>query len=143
MLKILVADDEKSIRMLMRKLLRKEKYEVIEAVNGEETIELARRHNPDVILLDIRMPVMDGLEACRKLKKDETTKYIPILAVTAVGESKMKAIGAGVDDFLQKPFDTEEVLIRVRSMLRIRDLADRLQRVYAYVEELERERKKC
>ena len=140
--KILVADDEKSVRMLMRNLLEKEEYEVIEAVDGKEAVEFARRENPSVILMDIKMPVMDGIEACRRLRKDEKTKYIPILAVTAVGQSKMEAIAAGVDDFIHKPFDTEELSIRVRSMLKIRDLTDELQRVYAYVEELERQRKK-
>ena len=140
--KILVVDDEKSVRMLMHELLAKEEYAVIEAVNGREAVELARRENPDVILMDIKMPVMDGIEACRRLRKDEKTKYIPILAVTAVGQSKMEAIAAGVDDFVQKPFDTEELSIRVRSMLRIRDLTDELQRVCAYLEELESQRKK-
>lgn len=140
--KILIVDDEKSVRMLMRELLEKEEYGVMEAANGKEAVELARRENPNVILMDVKMPVMDGIQACRKLKKDEKTKYIPILAVTAAGSSKMEMIAAGIDDFLQKPFDTEEVSIRVRSMLKIRDLRDELQRVYAYVEELERERKK-
>ncbi len=140
--KILVVDDERSVRMLMLNLLEKEQYEVMEAANGKEAVELARRENPSVILMDVRMPVMDGIEACKKLKKDEKTKYIPILAVTAAGQSRMEMIAADVDDFLQKPFDTEEVSIRVRSMLKIKDLTDELQRVYAYVEELERQRKK-
>ncbi len=139
--KILVVDDEKSVRTLICNLLEKEEYEVMEAANGKEAVELARRENPGVILMDVRMPVMDGIEACKELRKYEKTKHIPILAVTAVGQSKMEMIAAGVDDFLQKPFDTDEVAIRVRSMLKIRDLTDELQRVYAYVEELERQRK--
>ena len=140
--KVLVADDEKSVRMLMCELLMKEGYEVIETADGKEAVELARRENPHVILMDISMPVMNGIKACRKLKKDERTKYIPILVVTAVGTSRMKAIAAGADDFLQKPFDLEEVSIRVRSMLKMRHLTGELQRLYAYVEELEKERKK-
>lgn len=140
--KVLVADDEKFVRMLMCELLMKEGYEVIETADGKEAVELARKENPHVILMDISMPVMDGIEACKKLKKDEKTKYIPILVITAVGTSKMEAIAAGADDFLHKPFDLEEISIRVRSMLKMRHLTNELQRLYAYVEELEKQRKK-
>lgn len=140
--KVLVADDEESIRILMRKILVREGYEVIETADGKEAVELARRENPHVIIMDIRMPVMNGIEACRRLKKDEKTRYIPILVLTAVGTSRMQAIAAGADDFLQKPFDQEEVSIRLKSMLRIRHLTDELQRVYMYVNELENQRKK-
>jgi CheY-like chemotaxis protein len=140
--KVLIADDEQSVRMLMRKILFKEGYDVIETADGKEAVEFTRKENPHVIIMDIRMPVMSGIEACRELKKDEKTKYIPILVVTAVGTSKMEAIAAGADDFLQKPFDQEEVLTRVKSMLKIRHLTDELQRIYAYVKELESQRKK-
>jgi two-component system cell cycle response regulator len=140
--KVLVADDEESIRILMCKILVKEGYEVIEAADGKEAVELARRENPHVIIMDIRMPVMNGIEACRILKKDEKTRYIPILVVTAVGTSRMEAIAAGADDFLPKPFDHEEVSIRVKSMLRIGHLTNELQRIYMYVNELESQRKK-
>jgi CheY-like chemotaxis protein len=139
---LLIADDEQSVRMLMRKILVKEGYEVIETADGKEAVELARRENPHVIIMDIRMPVMNGIEACRMHKKDEKTRYIPILVLTAVGTSRMQAIAAGADDFLQKPFDQEEVSIRLKSMLRIRHLTDELQRVYMYVNELENQRKK-
>ena len=140
--KILVVDDEKSVRMVLGNLLKNEGYEVIEAENGKEALELVQKENPHVILMDIRMPVMGGLDAVKTLKGDEKTKRIPILVITAAGESKAEAAKADVDDFLQKPFDAEEVSIRVKSMLKIRNLSDELQRVITYMDELEKEREK-
>jgi len=135
---MLVVDDEKSVRALLCRILEKEQYEVTEAVNGQEAVEFAKKENPDVILMDIDMPVMGGIEACREIKRDEKTKNIPILVITAFNESKMEAIKAGVDDFINKPFDMEEVIIRAKSMLKIKNLTDELQRVCTYVEEIEK-----
>lgn len=140
--KILIVDDEDSIRALIRRILENEKYEVIEAVNGQEAIEFAKKENPDVILLDMKMPVMNGLEACRRLKKDEKTKNIPIIAVTAFNENKKDAVEAGIDDFVNKPFDMVEVIIRVKSMLKIKNLTDGLQRISAYGDGIAEQRKK-
>ena len=140
--KILIADNEKIVRALIRKILENEQYEVIEAVNGDEAVKSAKKENPDVILLDVKMPVMDGVTACRKLKTDEKTKNIPILMITAMNETKMEAIKAGVDDFINKPFDPEEVSIRVKSMLKIKNLTDGLQRISAYGDEIAEQRKK-
>lgn len=139
--KILVVDDEKTIRVLIRKILENEQYEVIESTNGYEAVESAKKENPDVILLDMKMPVMDGIETCRRLRADEKTKNIPILVITALGETKMEAIKAGVDDFINKPFDTEEVIIRVKSMLKIKNLTDGLQRISAYGDGIAKQKK--
>ena len=88
------------------------------------------------------MPVMGGLQACRLFKKDEKTKDIPVLVITALtGESKMEAINAGIDDFVSKPFDAGGISIRVKSMLKIKKLTDELERLYAYVEDVDKQRK--
>ena len=140
--KILIVDDEEGIRRVLCGLLKKEGYQVIEAEDGEAGVELAKKEDPDVILMDLTMPRMGGLEACRLLKEDEKTKNIPVLVVTALGgESKMEAIDAGVDDFVSKPFDVEEVSIRVKSMLKIKKLTDELERVLAYVNDIDKQRK--
>ena len=139
--RILVVDDEETVRRVLRSLLQKEGYEVIEAEDGRAGVELAKKEDPDVILMDLRMPVMDGLKACRLLKKDKKTKNIPVLVITAISESKMEAVKTGIDDFINKPFDTEEVLIRVKSMLKIKKLTDELERVLAYVNDIDKQRK--
>ena len=140
--KILIVDDEEIVRRVLRGLLEKEGYEVIEAEDGGAGVELAKKEDPDVILMDLTMPGMGGLEACRLLKKDEKTKNIPVLVITALGgENKTEAINAGIDDFVSKPFDAEEISIRVKSMLKIKKLTDELERVLAYVNDIDKQRK--
>ena len=140
--KILIVDDEEIVRRVLSSLLKKEGYEVIEAEDGEAGVELAKKEDPDVILMDLTMPRMGGLEACRLLKKDEKTKNIPVLVITALGgENKTEAINAGIDDFVSKPFDAEEISIRVKSMLKIKKLTDELERVLAYVNDIDKQRK--
>ena len=114
--KILIVDDEEIVRRVLSSLLKKDGYQVMEAEDGEAGVELAKKEDPDVILMDLTMPKMGGLEACRLLKKDEKTKNIPVLVITALGgENKTEAIDAGIDDFVSKPFDAEEISIRVKS----------------------------
>ena len=139
--KILIVDDEKTVRILLHFLLKDEGYEVIEAKDGKSGVELAKKEDPDVILMDLNMPKMGGIEACWLLKKDKKTKNIPVLVITAISESKMEAIKAGIDDFVNKPFDTEEVLIRVKSMLKIKKLTDGMERLYAYVNDIDKQQK--
>ena len=140
--KILIVDDEEVIRRVLRSLLQKEGYEVIEAEDGGAGVELAKKEDPDVILMDLTMPGMGGLQACRLLKKDEKTKNIPVLVITALGgENNTEAIAAGIDDFVSKPFDAEEISIRVKSMLKIKKLTDELERVLAYVNDIDKQRK--
>ena len=140
--KILIVDDEEMVRAVLRRLLEGDGYEIIEAENGGAGVELAKKEDPDVILMDLTMPVMGGLQACRLLKKDEKTKNIPVLVVTtASDESKIEAVNAGIDDFVSKPFDAEEISIRVKSMLKIKKLTDELERVLAYVNDIDKQRK--
>jgi len=140
--KILIVDDEETVKRVLCSLLKNEGYEVIEAEDGKSGVELAKKEDPDVILMDLTMPVMDGLKACRLLKEDEKTKNIPVLVITtAAGEIKMEAIDAGIDDFVNKPFDSEEISIRIKSMLKIKKLTNELERLYAYVEDVDKQRK--
>lgn len=136
--KIMVVDDELEIRDLLSKFLTEEGYEVILASAGEEAIELAKRETPHAILLDVRMPGIDGMEVCRRLKAEPKTQYIPIIMITGYDENKIDAIMVGADDFLNKPIDLVELAVRVKSILRTRYLTDELERAVAYIKELEK-----
>ena len=138
--KILVVDDELHVRGVLREFLTGEGYEVILATNGEEAIDLAKRESPQVILLDIKMPGMDGIEVCNTLKANEETRSIPIIIVTAYVDRDVEAYLEGADDFVTKPFNLVELAFRVSSMLRIRRLSDELQRSLAHIEELKKNR---
>lgn len=109
---ILIADDESKNLKLIRDLLQVSGYETIEATNGQEMVELARAKKPDLILTDILMPIMDGVEAARILKTDPATRDIPIVALTShamVGD-KERILAAGCDEYLSKPLDTRMFL---------------------------------
>ena len=136
--KILVVDDEKEIRDLLSIYLKEDGYNVIAASNGQEAITLAQEQHPQVILMDVKMPGIDGVETCKRLKEEETTKSIPVIMVTAYQDRDVEAYLEGADDFVNKPFDKTEITFRVRSMLRIRHLNDELERAMAYIEELDR-----
>ncbi len=117
--KVLIVDDNIDTVELLRKRLRAEGYETAEAYDGEECLSRVVECNPDVIILDVMMPKMNGYEVCRRLKSDENTKYIPILMLTAKGEveDKVKGLDVGADDYLAKPFDYKELSARIRSLL--------------------------
>jgi CheY-like chemotaxis protein len=134
--KILVVDDELAVRDLLRGFLTKEGYEVIEAADGEKAVEVARQESPQVILLDVKMPGVDGIEACKRLKADTSTRLIPIIMVTAYDDKAVDAYLEGADDFVKKPFDMAELSLRLKSVLRIRHLTDELERATAYRKEL-------
>jgi len=136
--KVLVVDDQAEIRGVLSGFLQNEGYEVLLAVDGEEAIELAKRESPHVILLDIKMPGIDGIETCRKLRADEKTHSTPVIMISAVKDRRIEAIQAGADDFLSKPFAMAEVYARVRSALHIRHLSDDLVRALVYMEELQK-----
>ncbi|MBI5592765.1 MAG: response regulator [Deltaproteobacteria bacterium] len=126
---VLIADDEDRNLRLMEALLLPMDYDVLKAVNGKEAIEKARSASPDVILMDVMMPVMDGLEAVRILKQDEETRMIPVVMVTALREvdDRVKALEAGADDFLSKPVDKTELRIRVQTLAKVKAYNDHLR----------------
>jgi DNA-binding response OmpR family regulator len=137
--KILVADDEQEIRNLLDHFLKGQGYEVILASDGNEALKLASEKNPQVIILDIKMPGLDGLEVCKRLKEKEQTKLIPVIVITGFEDNKMEALNIGADDFVNKPFDMAEISSRVKSALRIRHLTNELERAVAYIEELRKD----
>ena len=116
---ILIVEDEPRNLKLVGDLLQVSGYETIEATNGKQGVELARTGKPDLILMDVQMPVMDGLEATRILKADATTRNIPVLALTAsaMKEEKEKIFQAGCDEYITKPFDIKELLKEVSKYL--------------------------
>jgi putative two-component system response regulator len=127
---VLVVDDEELNRKLMRVLLTRRGFHVEEAADGEEALQKVEQRTPDVILLDVMMPRLDGLEACRRLKQDPRTQLIPVVLVTALSapDDRVAGIEAGADDFLSKPFHQAELLARVRSLIRLKQLTDQLER---------------
>ena len=134
--KVLVVDDERQIRDLLGEFLEREGYEVLLASEGEEAIDLAERKIPHAILLDVKMPSVDGIEVCKRLKAEPRTQFIPVIMITGHVDNKMVAIESGADDFVNKPIDLVELAVRVKSILRIRYLTDELERVVTYIEEL-------
>jgi CheY-like chemotaxis protein len=106
MRKLLIADDESGIRSLVRMTLEDESYEIVEAADGEQALNLAREHRPDVVLLDVMMPKLTGLEVCRAIKEDPLTKEMAVVMLTARAQELDEAHGksAGADDYFTKPF---------------------------------------
>ncbi len=126
---VLVVDDEEINRVLLRDPLRARGYEVEEAENGLVALEKISRRSPDVVLLDVMMPKMDGIELCRLLKKNPATAPIPILMVTALSERKERLAGieAGANDFLAKPIDLQDVILRVGNAACAKQVFDQLK----------------
>ncbi len=118
--KILAVDDEEDILELLRFNLTKEGFAVVCAASGEEALKSAHSHRPDLILLDLLLPGMDGLEVARRLKSDPATKEIPIIMVTAKGEEAdiVTGLEVGAEDYITKPFSRKVVIARVRAVLR-------------------------
>jgi signal transduction histidine kinase len=137
--RVLVVDDELRNRELLKDLLVANGYDVVEAEDGITALEKASHENCDVILLDVMMPRMDGLEACQKLKAKPETAHIPVLMVTALVErdQRLKGIAAGADDYLSKPIDRQEVLLRVRNAVHAKRLHDKVQQDLTKLHELE------
>ena len=125
---VLVVDDELAIRKGLVFLLRNEGYRALEAANGREALDAVWQKRPDLILLDLMMPELNGLEVCRTLKSRESTRLIPVVMITAVynQEEKLKVIDAGADDFINKPINLAELRARVRSLLRVKHMNDLL-----------------
>ena len=131
--RVLVVDDlEPNVKLLEAKL-RAEYFDVLGAYSGQEAIELAGAEKPDIILLDVMMPGMDGFEACRKLKSNPETMHIPVVMVTALDQQadRISGLEAGADDFLTKPVEDLALFARVRSLTRLKMMTDELRARYA------------
>jgi putative two-component system response regulator len=123
---ILIVDDEANNRTYLDTLLSSEGYATLQAHDGKMALELIAQHQPDLILLDAMMPVLDGFELAAQLKSNEATKVIPIIMITALIDrnSKMRALQCGVEEFVTKPVDRAELWIRVRNLLRLKEYND-------------------
>jgi len=126
--RILIVDDTVDTVELLKKRLRSEGYDTAEAYDGEECLRQVDAYNPDLILLDVMMPKLNGYEVCERLKADENSRYIPVLMLTAKSEveNKVKGLDIGADDYLAKPFDYKELSARVRSLLTIKTAHEKL-----------------
>ena len=137
---LLVVDDEPINVDLLCDLLDSLDFDAVGALGGAQALEAAREHAPDLVLLDVMMPGMDGYEVCRRLRADPLTAAIPVVFVTALSDSedKVQAIEAGGDDFLTKPFNRPVLLARIRSLLRLKAAGDALEASYRRLRDLER-----
>lgn len=124
--RILIVDDVAANLRLLEARLSAEYYQVATAQDGHDAIRLAKTWQPDLILLDVMMPEMDGFETCRALKRDGVTRHIPVVMVTSLGqnEERVRGLEAGADDFLTKPVDFTTLLARTRSLVRLKRLLD-------------------
>jgi putative two-component system response regulator len=126
--RVLVADDTESVRSLFERLLSTDGHEVVSVADGRAALDAIRRDRPDVILLDVEMPGLDGLEVCRRLKADAATRLTPVVMVTGQTDlsDRIRGIEAGADEFLSKPVHPQELRVRVRSLSRVKHLIDAL-----------------
>ncbi|MCK5145948.1 diguanylate cyclase [bacterium] len=138
---LLVVDDDANSRLLLKTYLSAEGYNVVSVTNGEDAISYCKENTPDLVLLDVRLPGIDGFEVCRRLKSIKNSAFIPIVMATALrgNEQRVKGIDAGADDFITKPYNRVEMNTRVRSLLRISKLHKKLS---AKVVELEATKEK-
>ena len=115
---MLLVEDNADLRTYVREELSDE-FQITVAANGKSGLELARREIPDLVLSDVMMPVMDGLELCRELKEGDLTNHVPVILLTAKAEpdSRKEGLQTGADDYVAKPFDVEELRIRIRNLI--------------------------
>lgn len=124
--KVVVVEDESDIREVIQYILSREDYDVHSTGDGVEALDLVRKIGPDVVLLDIMLPGLDGIEICRRLKSDPLTSATPIIMLTAKGEESdiVLGLGVGADDYVTKPFGNKALLARIRAVLRRGPLKD-------------------
>ena len=137
--RILVVDDDTYIRSLLKVLLEDDGYQVLAAADGEEAVATAAAEKPDLILLDIRMPKMDGMQACAKLRNNPVTSGIPVIFLTAFDSRDQleQTIELGGNDFLVKPIDPIELSVRIRAMLQTRNISNEIERLGEYIKTVE------
>lgn len=132
--RILIIEDEEDVLALLFYNLTKSGYEVLMSTSGEEGLELAQKESPDLVLLDLMLPKLSGIEICQKLKKNGDTRPIPIIMLTAKSEKAdvLKGLESGADDYIIKPFDIEILLARVSAVLRRRPEVEASKNVTAH-----------
>ena len=137
--RILIADDNEANVELLEAYLAGRDCEIEYATDGQQTLEKVESFQPDLILLDVMMPKLNGFEVCEKIKSEPSTRRIMVLMVTALNElgDIERAVAAGTDDFLSKPVQQLELLKRVDNMLRLKDVSDENERLRRYIEEME------
>ena len=118
--KILIVDDELDALTALKRALESDNYNVVEAVDGLSAIKKIKTEKPDIVLLDLMMPEIDGFEVCKRLKSDPLYKHVPIIMLTAKGEinDKIEGIEMGADDYVTKPFNLKEIRARIKMVLR-------------------------
>src|ERR1700737_3061359 len=128
--RILIVDDERHNVELLKVMLKPEGYLLLTASNGEEALGLLAEQQPDLILLDVMMPGMDGYVVAGKIKENLATRNIPVIMLTALDDrnAKMLGLNAGAEDFLTKPVDRAELCVRVRNLLRLKTYGNKLRR---------------
>ncbi len=137
---VLVVDDQAPNIRLLDAVLSPRGYRVLSAQSGERALEMLHDEQPDIVLLDIMMPGMDGYEVCRRIREHPATAYLPVVMITASDtQEKLRAIEAGADDFVTKPFDQAELLAWVRSLVRVKRYHDTIERQAAELERWNRE----
>ena len=134
--KVLIVDDNKENIDLIAYFLKPQDYQILTALDGVEALKIVEHDEPDIILLDIMLPKMDGFQVCERIKKDRKTQFIPIIMITALKElkDKIRSLEVGADDFISKPFENVELLTRVKSLLRIKKYHDEIQQKNAELE---------
>ncbi len=137
--RVLVVDDQDTNRLMLRDLLESQGHDVSEAVDGTAALKSIADATPDVVLLDVGMPGMDGFEVCRRIKAEPSTASIPVLLVTALSErdQRLLGIGAGANDYITKPIDKNDLSLRVRNAIRMRQLFLEVEGQYRRLEKLE------